>query len=114
MIAELDLSGRVALVTGGGRACAGGLRRAEEWERITAIDLRGAWLTCALPRCRAAEGRLAQRIVGPLELALGLGLVVPFERVRFFYLDASGQEQELFRMSAVAGVVDVGLGVAFP
>jgi len=62
----------------------------------------------------AVEGRLSQALVGPLEIGLGLGAVVPIRRARFFYLDASGQEQELFRMSAVAGVLDMGVGVAFP
>jgi hypothetical protein len=59
-------------------------------------------------------GRVTQRMVGPLELGLGLGLVVPFERARFFYLDASKNQQELFRTSSVAAVVEASVGVAFP
>jgi hypothetical protein len=60
------------------------------------------------------EGRMTQRLVGPMELGLGLGLLVPFERARAFYLDASGAEQEIARTGAVAGVLDLGVGVAFP
>lgn len=60
------------------------------------------------------EGRLTRRLVGPLEVGLGLGLIVPFTRARFFYVDAAKNEQELFRMAPVAGVVDAALGVAFP
>jgi hypothetical protein len=59
-------------------------------------------------------GRVTQRLVGPLELGLGLGLMAPLHRVRFFYVDAAQAEQELFRMSAVAGRLDLGLGLAFP
>jgi hypothetical protein len=62
----------------------------------------------------AIEGRITQRIVGPLELGLGLGLAVPLHRVRFFYVDEAGQEQELFRMAPVAGRVDAEIGLSFP
>ena len=59
-------------------------------------------------------GRVTRRIVGPLDLGLGLGLVVPFNRARFFYLDAAKNEQELFRTAPVVGVVDASVGLAFP
>jgi len=59
-------------------------------------------------------GRVSRRLVGPLEIGIGLGLVVPFDRARFFYVDAAGNPQELFRMAAVAAVVDGAIGVAFP
>jgi hypothetical protein len=59
-------------------------------------------------------GRVTRRIVGPLELGLGLGLVVPFERARFFYVDAERNQQELFRTSPVVAVVEASVGVAFP
>jgi hypothetical protein len=62
----------------------------------------------------ALAGRVTRRLVGPLEIGLGLSLLVPLHRVRLFYLDAAGAEQELFRMAAVAGLVDAGIGVAFP
>jgi hypothetical protein len=59
-------------------------------------------------------GRVSRRLVGPLEIGLGLALAVPLHRVRFFYTDAANAEQELFRTGAVAGLVDAGLGVSFP
>jgi hypothetical protein len=59
-------------------------------------------------------GRVTRRLVGPLDIGVGLGLLVPFERARFFYVDASGGQQELFRTAPVAGVVDASVGLAFP
>ncbi len=62
----------------------------------------------------AVAGRVTQRIVGPLEIGVGLGIVVPFDPARFFYVDAAGNQQELFHMAAVAGVVDASVGLSFP
>jgi hypothetical protein len=62
----------------------------------------------------ALSGRIFQRIAGPFEAALGLGLVAPFDRARFLYRDAEGVQRELYRVGPVAAALDVGLGVAFP
>jgi hypothetical protein len=59
-------------------------------------------------------GRVSRRLIGPLEIGVGLGLVVPFTRPRFFYVDAAKNQQELFRIAPVAGVVDASVGLAFP
>jgi hypothetical protein len=60
------------------------------------------------------EGRLGVRLAGPLTAELGLGFIVPFNRADFFYLDASSKRQDLYKVAAVAGIVDAALGVAFP
>lgn len=62
----------------------------------------------------ALEGRLTRRLLGPLELGIGLGVAFPLVRTRLFYLDGSGAEQELYRTGAVAGILDASLGVALP
>ncbi|APR78066.1 Hypothetical protein A7982_03413 [Minicystis rosea] len=62
----------------------------------------------------SVAGRVTQRLVGPLEIGVGLAVLVPLHRVRLFYLDADDHEQELFRMAAVAGMADAGIGLAFP
>lgn len=62
----------------------------------------------------AAAGRVSHRLVGPLELGVGLGLLVPFRRARFFYVDAAGDQQELYRMAPVAGLIDATVGLSFP
>jgi hypothetical protein len=59
-------------------------------------------------------GRLGRRIVGPLELGFGLGLVVPLRLVSVYYVDAAGAQEELFHTGAVAGTIDAALGVGFP
>jgi hypothetical protein len=59
-------------------------------------------------------GRVTRRIVGPLDLGIGLGLWVPFQRAQLYYLDAAGNQQELFRTAPVVGVVDASVGLAFP
>ena len=68
----------------------------------------------AIAYIASLAGRVTRRLVGPLEIGLGIGLVVPLRPTRVYYVDAAGSQQELFRMGAVAGVVDVGLGVGFP
>jgi hypothetical protein len=59
-------------------------------------------------------GRVTRRLVGPLEIGLGIGLVVPLRRVHVYATDASGNQEDLFRASAVAGVADGTLGLGFP
>ncbi len=62
----------------------------------------------------SVTGRVARRLVGPLELGLGVGLAVPLRPVLVYSVDAAGAQQELFRTGPVAGVIDAGVGVAFP
>lgn len=62
----------------------------------------------------ALEGRIARRIVGPVDLGLGVGVTVPFDRARFYYLDAGGAPRELYRLPPIAGVLAATVGVAFP
>ena len=60
------------------------------------------------------EGRFRRRIAGPVTAALGLGLTVPIVRDRFYYTTPAGEQREVFKMSAVAGVLDVGVGIELP
>ena len=62
----------------------------------------------------ALEARLARRIVGPLAVSGGVGLLVPALRDRFYSLDPQGREREVFQMSALGGGADLALGVEFP
>jgi hypothetical protein len=59
-------------------------------------------------------GRVTRRLVGPLELGVGLALAVPFTRPSFTYLDATRTAQQLVRVGPVAGVLDAAVGLAFP
>jgi hypothetical protein len=59
-------------------------------------------------------GRVARRIVGPLEVGVGVGLLIPLRPAQVQYEDKLGNTQELFHMSAVAGVFDASVGLAFP
>ncbi|WP_438014872.1 hypothetical protein WMF18_28790 [Sorangium sp. So ce315] len=60
------------------------------------------------------DARLTRRLVGPLTAGGGLGLIVPFVRDTFYYVDAQGQDREVFQMAPLAGTADVLLGVEFP
>jgi hypothetical protein len=60
------------------------------------------------------EGRLTRRLLGPLELGLGLGLHVGLARARIAYTDATGVERELTRTGPVGAVFDLGAGLSFP
>ncbi|MGK4000857.1 hypothetical protein [Sorangium sp. So ce1024] len=60
------------------------------------------------------DARLTRRLVGPLTVGGGLGLIVPFVRDTFYYTDAQGQDREIFRMAPLAGTADVLIGVEFP
>jgi hypothetical protein len=62
----------------------------------------------------AVEGRVHRRLVGPLVLGAGLGLVVPVLRARFSAPSVLGTQVELFQMAPVAGELDLSLGVEFP
>lgn len=55
----------------------------------------------------------AQRISGPFWLRLEAGLVVPWNRPRFVYSASDGSAAEVYRPSAVAPVVGVGLEARF-
>jgi hypothetical protein len=59
----------------------------------------------------ALEGRVRRRLVGPLVVAAGLGLVVPTVRERF---SSTTLGTDIFTMAPVAGAVDLSLGVEFP
>ncbi len=60
------------------------------------------------------EGRVRRRIVGPLVLAVGPGLLLPIVRDRFFYTAPTGQKLEVFRMAPLIGTLGATLGVEFP
>jgi hypothetical protein len=60
------------------------------------------------------SGRASFRIVGPLDVGVGLSLTVPFTRPEFVYTDASKAQEELFRLGPVAGVFDAAIGMNFP
>lgn len=60
------------------------------------------------------EGQLRRRLVGPLVAGLGLGLLVPIVRDRFYYGVSGGQKLEVFRMSLLAGTLEATLGVELP
>ncbi|XXX73840.1 hypothetical protein WMF30_39960 [Sorangium sp. So ce134] len=62
----------------------------------------------------ALDVRLTRRLVGPVTAGGGVGLIVPLVRDRFFYIDAQGQNREVFQMAPLAGTADVLLGVDFP
>ncbi|WP_437731250.1 hypothetical protein [Sorangium sp. So ce1335] len=62
----------------------------------------------------ALDVRLTRRLAGPLTVGGGLGLIVPFVRDTFYYIDAQDQDREVFQMAPLAGAADVLLGVEFP
>src|SRR5262249_48633730 len=55
-------------------------------------------------------GRLGFRIASPFEAAAGLAVIVPVLRDRFTYINADQVHTDVFRMSAVAGSLDLLLG----
>lgn len=61
----------------------------------------------------ALEGRASLRIAGPFALRAGVSFVVPALRHDFTGQGTAGSV-DLFRMSPVAGMADLGLGVLFP
>ncbi len=60
------------------------------------------------------EGRLRRRIVGPLEITIGPGLLAPIVRDRFFFTGPGGARLEVFRMAPLAFTLEATLGVEFP
>lgn len=58
--------------------------------------------------------RVTRRLVGPLQVGLGLALLAPLQRARVFSVDASGTEHDIFLAAAVAGMLDGEIGLAFP
>ena len=60
------------------------------------------------------EGRVRRRIVGPLVLALGPGVLLPIVRDRFFFSTSTGKKLEVFRMAPLIGTLEATLGVEFP
>jgi hypothetical protein len=53
-------------------------------------------------------------LFGPVGLLFGVGAEVPLARDRFYFVAADGRQPELFRMSPLIGVADIGLGVSLP
>lgn len=62
----------------------------------------------------ALEGRLSLRVVGPLALRAGVSAAVPLARDSFVYRRADGAIAEVFRMSPVVLLADLGFGVVLP
>lgn len=60
------------------------------------------------------EGRVRRRLVGPLVLAVGPGLLAPIVRDRFFYSVDAGPRLQVFRMAPLAGTLEATLGLEFP
>ena len=53
-------------------------------------------------------------VVKPFVVRMGAQAVIPILRDRFNYSRADGTEGELFRMSPLVGMVDLGIGLALP
>jgi hypothetical protein len=62
----------------------------------------------------AVDGHVSLRLVGPFTLRGGAALVVPIVRDTIPYARPDGSQAAFFRLSAVAGTADLGLGLAFP
>jgi hypothetical protein len=60
------------------------------------------------------EGRLRRRLVGPLVVTIGPGLLASIVRDRFFFTGPSGAKLEVFRMAPLAFTLESTLGVEFP
>lgn len=59
------------------------------------------------------RARTGLRVAGPLTVSLGATLGVPVLRQTFEARAASGETREVFRMTAVTGLLEVGLGGDF-
>ncbi len=60
------------------------------------------------------EGRGSVKLFGPIAARAGASLVVPILRPSFDYTDSQTGQAAAFRMSAVAAVLDAGLGLVMP
>ncbi|WP_437479392.1 hypothetical protein WME75_33415 [Sorangium sp. So ce1014] len=60
------------------------------------------------------DTRVRRRFVGPLFGAVGLGIAVPTVRDVYFYTDAAGARHDIFQMSPVSAILDLGLGLEVP
>jgi hypothetical protein len=60
------------------------------------------------------EGRGSLKLFGPIAARAGASLVVPILRPSFEYTDSQTGQAAAFRMSAVAAVLDAGLGLVMP
>ncbi len=60
------------------------------------------------------RARVSYRLLGPLELGVGVGAVIPLVRDSFRVRSGDSEERELFRLSPVAAQTDISLGVQFP
>lgn len=54
-----------------------------------------------------------QKLVGPMFVALGVKLLIPLERARIAYSDATGQVEQIFVAAPVAGSGQLRLGLSF-
>ncbi|XXX77391.1 hypothetical protein WMF30_01275 [Sorangium sp. So ce134] len=57
------------------------------------------------------DTRVRRRFVGPLFGAVGLGIAVPTVRDVYFYTDAAGARHDIFQVSPVSAILDLGLGL---
>ncbi|WP_437307147.1 hypothetical protein [Sorangium sp. So ce388] len=60
------------------------------------------------------DTRARRRLVGPLFGAVGLGIAVPTVQDVYFYTDASGARHDIFKVSPVSAILDLGLGLELP
>ncbi|WP_437330831.1 hypothetical protein [Sorangium sp. So ce381] len=60
------------------------------------------------------DTRVRRRFVGPLFGAVGLGIAVPIVQDVYFYTDAAGARREIFQVSPVSALLDLGLGLELP
>ena len=77
-------------------------------------DALGPWQQHQLVVNLAPRARAEYRIVGPLELGLGLGAAFPLLRDSFTLNLDDGGRGELFRLPPVAAQTDLAVGLQFP
>lgn len=80
---------------------------------LRARDAAGGVAEEVLPLVNvAAEGRLAVRLLGPLELSAGIAAVLPLARPKSTFAAAAGGTSTLLELSPLAFTADIGLGVS--